>query len=212
MTPLQFITHQNENHSYLEGAELALQGGCRWIQLRMKPASADEWLTVGRKLRQLCHRHGATFIIDDRVELVETLGADGVHLGQEDMPIPRARQLLGADKIIGGTANTLEQIRVLHRQGVDYIGCGPYRYTATKERLAPTIGLLGYERLMIYMAEEEITTPLYAIGGILRADVRELMQSGIDGIAVSGAILNADNPVTETQLIINEIAKHGEEI
>lgn len=123
-TSFQFITHQNERFSYLEGAYLALIGGCDWIQLRMKGATDEEVEPIARKLKLACEGVGATFILDDRVELVKKLQIDGVHLGKNDMPVDEARKFLGDEFIIGGTANTFDDIRRLHEQGADYIGCG----------------------------------------------------------------------------------------
>ena len=104
---LQFISHHSDKYSYLDSIRMALEGGCRWIQLRMKDATDDEVRPLAIQALQLCRDYGATFIIDDRVELVRELGADGVHLGKNDMPIAEARRILGPDYIIGGTANTI---------------------------------------------------------------------------------------------------------
>ena len=147
-TSFQFITHQNERFSYLEGAYLALIGGCDWVQLRMKGATDEEVEPIARKLKLACEGAGATFILDDRVELVKKLQIDGVHLGKNDMPVDEARKLLGDEFIIGGTANTFDDIRRLHEQGADYIGCGPFRYTTTKEKLSPVLGIEGYRQII----------------------------------------------------------------
>lgn len=205
MTNLQFITHHNTRFSYLDGALAALDGGCRWIQLRMKDATDDEVRAVARQLQPACRSVGATFVLDDRVWLVEELEADGVHLGKNDMTVDEARRLLGGDRIIGGTANTIDDIRRLARQGADYIGCGPFRFTTTKARLAPTLGLDGYCSLMSQMRSEGIALPVVAIGGITLADVPQIMQTGVQGIAVSGAVLNADNPATETRRFVESV-------
>lgn len=148
MQNLQFITHYTEQYGYADAARLALEGGCRWIQLRMKDASPEEWMRTGAEVEALCRRYGATFILDDHVEWVDVLHADGVHLGKSDMPIDEARRLLGQDRIIGGTANTLEDVMLHAARGADYIGCGPFRFTTTKEKLAPTLGLEGYRRIL----------------------------------------------------------------
>ena len=128
---IQFITHSNERYDHVEGAKLALQGGCRWIQLRMKDAMEIDFLRAAKKIRRLCDEYHATFILDDHVEWVGLTGADGVHLGKNDMPVDEARKMLGRNKIIGGTANTFEDVERLFRQGADYIGCGPFRFTTT---------------------------------------------------------------------------------
>ena len=136
---VQFISHSNGKLSDLEGIEKALAGGCRWVQLRMKDASDEEVVVAGRKAAEMCRKASAVLIIDDRVSLVEAIGAHGVHLGKKDMPVAEARKLLGVGKIIGGTANTMADVRNLAAQGADYIGCGPFRFTTTKKGLAPRL-------------------------------------------------------------------------
>ena len=196
---LQFISHYTEEVSYLEGCRMALEGGCRWIQLRVKGAPDEEVLPLAIQVQRLCKEHDAVFLIDDRVALVKEIGADGVHLGKNDMPVSEARQLLGEEYIIGGTANTLEDICVLVSQGVDYIGCGPFRFTTTKEKLSPLLGAEGYRKLLQSMQEQRLTTPLVAIGGITLEDLPLLRSVGVKGVAVSGAILQAPDPVAATQ-------------
>ena len=161
---LQFITHYTDQYSYLDSVRLALEGGCRWIQLRMKDATVDEIIRTGLEAADLCHSYGATFLIDDHVELVGRIHADGVHLGKNDMPIAEARHLLGDDCIIGGTANTIDDVRAHYRSGADYIGCGPFRYTTTKKNLSPILGLEGYADIVRHMQQESINLPIVAIG------------------------------------------------
>lgn len=197
MTPLQFITHYTDRYSYADSARLALEGGCRWIQLRMKEASTDELLQTGREVRALCRQYGATFILDDHVELVDELEADGVHLGKNDMPIAEARRILGPKALIGGTANTFDDVRRHYESGADYIGCGPFRYTTTKQNLSPILGLEGYTDIVRRMREAAIPLPIVAIGGITKADIPALIQTGISGIALSGSVLRAEHPVEE---------------
>ena len=200
---IQFITHSNERYDHVEGAKLALQGGCRWIQLRMKDAMEIDFLRAAKKIRRLCDEYHATFILDDHVEWVGLTGADGVHLGKNDMPVDEARKMLGRNKIIGGTANTFEDVERLFRQGADYIGCGPFRFTTTKKNLSPVLGLEGYRDITAQMKAHDIQLPIVAIGGILYQDIPAIMQTGVTGIAVSGAILNAENPVEEMRLFIS---------
>lgn len=202
MNQIQFITHRNDRYGYVEGARMALEGGCRWIQLRMKGATDDEVRAAAAEIQPLCRQCEAVFLLDDRVELALELKADGVHLGKNDMPVDEARQVLGEQFIIGGTANTYADIERLWRAGADYIGCGPFRFTTTKERLAPVLGLDGYRTIISQMHRNGIRLPLVAIGGITRADIPALMATGVDGIALSGAVLQAADPVDEMRKLI----------
>ena len=191
---IQFITNYHDNISLTEQTELVLRAGCRWVQLRLKGADDTEIYMVGKALRQLCDAYEATLILDDVVRMVPVIEADGVHLGKQDMPVDEARKLLGPDKIIGGTANTFEDIERLARQGANYIGCGPFRFTTTKKNLAPLLGLEGYAALLEQMRARGIDLPLIAIGGITAEDVPALVELGVSGIAISGAILQAPKP------------------
>ena len=202
---LQYISHFTPQISYAEGIRMALEGGCRWIQLRMKDASVEEIIACAEEVLPLCRRHGAKFLLDDHVELVRQLGADGVHLGKNDMPVDEARKILGPDIIIGGTANTIEDIIRLHKQGADYIGCGPFRFTTTKKNLSPILGLDGYKSIVLKMKELGIDLPIVAIGGITVEDIPAVMETGVSGIALSGAILGAADPVEMTARIIETI-------
>ena len=202
---LQYISHFTPQISYAEGIRMALEGGCRWIQLRMKDAPAEEIIACAEEVLPLCRRHGAKFLLDDHVELVRQLDADGVHLGKNDMPVDEARKILGPDIIIGGTANTIEDIIRLHKQGADYIGCGPFRFTTTKKNLSPILGLDGYKSIVLKMKELGIDLPIVAIGGITVEDIPAVMGTGVSGIALSGAILGAPDPVEMTVRIIETI-------
>ena len=191
---IQFITNYHENISLTEQTEYVLEAGCRWVQLRLKGADDAEVFMVGKVLRQLCDQYEATLILDDVVRMVPVIGADGVHLGKQDMPVDEARQLLGPDKIIGGTANTVEDVERLAKQGANYIGCGPFRFTTTKKNLSPLLGLEGYAAILEQMRQKQIDLPLIAIGGITLEDVPDLIDLGVSGIAISGAILEAKKP------------------
>ena len=202
---LQFITHRTERYDYLDSVRIALAGGCRWVQLRMKEMTDEEVRPVAVEAQKMCRDAGATFIVDDRVELVGELGIDGVHLGKNDMPIGEARKVLGERAIIGGTANTLEDVVAHYEATANYIGCGPFRFTTTKEKLSPLLGLEGYRRIVKGMKEQGINLPIVAIGGIKAEDVAEIMRTGVTGIALSGAILQAADPIEEMKRIINII-------
>ena len=186
---LQFITHTTERYGYVEGAIAALNGGCKWIQLRMKEADPDEIRKAVDKLKPLCQEKGAILLLDDHVELTSQLDIDGVHLGKNDMPPAEARALIGEKYIIGGTANTFDDIKNLVAQGVDYIGLGPFRYTETKQNLSAIIGIEGYKNIISQCHAAGITTPIVAIGGIEPDDITAIMKAGLSGIALSGAIL-----------------------
>lgn len=203
MEKVQFISHHTEKYSYADSVRLALEGGCKWIQLRMKDASEDEILETASQVRKMCDRYEAVFILDDHVRLVEKTGADGVHLGKNDMPVDEARRLLGNGKIIGGTANTLDDIIMHCSRGADYIGCGPFRFTTTKKNLAPVLGLEGYKEIMEGLGKAGIKIPVAAIGGITVGDIPAIMATGINGIAISGSVLKADDPVEEMKKTIN---------
>lgn len=203
MRAIQFITHTTDSIGYVEGARLALEGGCKWVQLRMKDATDDEVRNAAAAIQPLCKEHEAVFLLDDRVELAKELHADGVHLGKNDMPVDEARRILGEEYIIGGTANTFEDIERLARQGADYIGCGPFRFTTTKKNLAPVLGIDCYREIIEKMSKAGIDLPVVAIGGITADDIDAILATGVRGIAVSGTVLNADDPVAMMKKLIN---------
>lgn len=187
---------------------MALDGGCRWVQLRMKEAAEVDFRRIGPEVRKCCEPYNATFIVDDHVEIAREIGAHGVHLGKMDMPAVEARHLLGPDMIIGCTANTFDDVVHICEAGADYIGCGPFRFTTTKQRLAPILGLEGYRSIIRQMRDAGIALPIVAIGGITAADIPDVMQTGVAGVALSGAVLNAGNPVQEMERIIKVIKKY----
>ena len=199
---LQFITHYTQKYSYTDSARIALEGGCKWVQLRMKDADDLLFEQTALVVQKMCREYGATFIIDDNVALAKKIGADGVHLGKNDMPVAQARKILGENFIIGATVNSFEDVLPhLQESSPDYFGCGPYRFTSTKEKLAPILGLEGYRSIVGKMRESNISIPIVAIGGICKEDVSLLMDTGIDGIALSGSVLRADDPIDQMRLI-----------
>lgn len=199
MEKLQFITDGMDADETTRQALAAIEGGCRWVQIRMKDADDAEVLDAARRIIPFARKHGATVVLDDRVHLVAESGADGVHIGKEDMPPAEARRILGTDKIIGVTVNSLEDILSIDRRLIDYMGMGPFRFTTTKKKLAATLGIDGYRRILSDARNRGIDTPVVAIGGITLGDVPELMTTGINGIAVSGAISRAENPTEATR-------------
>ncbi len=209
MKGLLFITHRTDRFDYLQGAQAVLDGGCRSIQLRMKDAHEDEICDTARKLKAMCDSYGAVLYIDDHPEIAMRVGARGVHLGKNDMAPSAAREIMGDGFVIGGTANAFEDIACLQGQGVDYIGLGPFRFTETKKNLSPVLGLEGYERLIGRCREEGIDLPIVAIGGITAGDIPTIFAAGVSAIALSSAILGADDPVAETKRIIEIINNAG---
>ena len=200
---VQFITHSNSNIDYFQSAVLALKGGLRFIQLRMKDSNREELISTGKRIKEECDKYNSLFILDDHVELVNEIGANGVHLGKEDMPIKEARKILGKNKIIGGTANNFEDIVKHYNDGADYIGLGPLRYTNTKKKLSPILGFEGYREIIEKCKTQGIDIPIYAIGGIRIEDIEGLKRIGVFGIAISSLILESE----DSETTINEINK-----
>lgn len=187
-------------------AELACQGGVRWVQLRVKNQPYATWKQLAMDTQAVCRRYGATLLINDNPRLAQEIGADGVHVGQADMPPTEARDMLGTRFIIGGTANTFADVQRLAAAGVDYIGLGPFRFTRTKAKLSPILGLAGYAEILHQCRAAGLTVPIIGIGGITLADVGALRATGLHGIAVSGSIGQAENPVAAARFFMNELA------
>lgn len=202
---LQFITHPSEKYSIAEEVQMAIEGGCRWIQLRMKDASDEEVRNVALEIIPMCQETDTFLIIDDRVELVNELRVSGVHLGKEDMDPMQAREILGPHAIIGVTANTAADIIKFKGKDVDYVGLGPFRFTTTKKNLAPEIGLEGYTEIVKEVRAAGVELPIVAIGGITEDDVKPLMATGVNGIAMSGAIIGADDPMLYTSSVMEKL-------
>ena len=153
----------------------------------------------------MCQETDTFLIIDDRVELVNELRVSGVHLGKEDMDPMQAREILGPHAIIGVTANTAADIIKFKGKDVDYVGLGPFRFTTTKKNLAPEIGLEGYTEIVKDVRAAGVELPIVAIGGITEDDVKPLMATGVNGIAMSGAIIGADDPMLYTSSVMEKL-------
>ncbi|MFC5283862.1 thiamine phosphate synthase [Pedobacter alpinus] len=193
ISQLHYISQSNSEISHLKAIENALKAGCKWIQLRIKDEPLDFVLDAAIAARQLCNAYKAKLIINDYPEIAIEVKADGLHLGLQDMSIPAARAIVGDQMIIGGTANTLAHILLRVEEGADYIGLGPYRFTKTKKNLSPILGLAGYQSLIKEINYRDIKIPIIAIGGIELADISVISETGIYGVAVSGAINYAEN-------------------
>ena len=206
---LQLITDSPTPAGTLRQATDAMRGGCRWVQVRMKDADdATVALTVA-KVCDAAREYDATVIVDDNVAVAaSTPGCAGVHLGKNDMPPAEARKILGHNAIIGATVNSLDDIMSVDTEIVDYVGMGPYRFTSTKKNLSAILGCDGYSHILAEARKQGFALPVVAIGGITPDDVEALMQTGITGIAVSGAINHAANPVEATRLFIKAIQQN----
>ncbi|MBO4282065.1 MAG: thiamine phosphate synthase [Bacteroidales bacterium] len=197
-----FITHENSRYTYLASARLALDNGLRFVQLRMKEASDEEVLAVAEELRPLCDAKAALLTVDDRVHLLETGLFDGVHVGKNDLPVAEAKKITGNRFLLGATCNTSADALKAVADGADYLGVGPFRFTETKKKLAPILGLEGYARIMQALTQHGSGIPVYAIGGITTDDLIPLKQTGIHGVAISGALLHSNAvPQTSAELL-----------
>ncbi len=205
MERIQFISQGNNQREQVRSVLKALDAGCRWIQLRCKWGSETELKELAAEVKALCSPYNALFIINDHVRLASQIEADGVHLGLNDMPIKEARHILGSNYLIGGTANTKKDLQKRKEEGCDYIGLGPLRFTRTKEKLSPILGMEGYKNLL---SSIETEIPILAIGGIQEMDIEELLETGIYGVAISGAILHASDPTTLIKSINEKFRRH----
>ena len=202
---LQYITNTESHVTPAEQVKAVIAGGCRWVQIRMKDASDEEITKVVEEVKPLCLETETFLILNDRVELAKKLDVGGVHLGKTDMLPSKARMLLGPAAVIGVTANTIDDIKAVRSLDVDYIGMGPYVDTKTKKNLAPILGLEGIRSLCTEMQQLEINISHVAVGGIGIDDVVPLMEAGVNGIAVSGAIAFADNIELETRRFLDKL-------
>lgn len=169
--------------------EAAVRGGVDIVQLRDKRASREELLPLAEELRGICERGGALFTVNDDPELARLSGAAGVHLGQEDGPLARAREMLGPDTIVGRSASTVEEASAAVREGADYLGVGTVFATPTK-----TDTEVSGVRLLEEVSRLDLTVPWFAIGGIDLQNAPEVAAAGAPGFAVVRAILDAEDP------------------
>lgn len=169
--------------------EAALRGGVDIVQLRVKaPESDDALLASARRHARVCARHGALFILNDRPDLAEAAGADGVHVGQDDTPVSEARRLVGPERLVGLSTHSPAQIAAAATVDVDYIGVGPVHATPTKPG-RPAVGLE-----LVRHAAEHAVTPFFAIGGIDTGNVASVREAGASRIAVVRALTDAEDP------------------
>ena len=176
-------------YSHIDIAEMAINGGADMIQLRDKELPAGELIDIAKIICKLCRRKNVTFIMNDRADIALLSDADGVHLGINDLPVKEARNLLGKDKIIGGTAHTLKEALEAEEQGADYIGYGHIYRTFSKFKPEKPKGIAGLKNIL-----DHIKTPVIAVGGINHDNSRDIISAGCHGVAVIGAVAGSDNP------------------
>ena len=195
---LYLITSEHENLYNI--VTESLQSGIRIIQYRCKKTDDKSQYFQAKKLAKLCKKFNSLFIINDRIDLALAVNADGVHLGQDDMPVLIARRLLGKDKLIGKSTHSIRQIKEAEEEGCDYIGAGPIFSSSTKDSLNP----LG----IVYAKEALKTTrlPWFAIGGINNSNISELRSIGVNRFAMSGTLMNSDCPASEVNKILKMIS------
>lgn len=184
---LCFITGRaTDTLSFGEMTFRALQAGVKWVQYRDKERSRREMYEESIRLMGIAKKFGAALIVNDHPDIALAADADGVHLGQDDLPVKEARKIMGKNRIIGISTHTVEQARNAGRDGADYIGFGPVFHTTTKDAGRP----MGIE--MLREIKRQVQIPVIAIGGINAENIRPVLETGVDAVAVSSAILRGD--------------------
>ncbi|MFN6535218.1 MAG: thiamine phosphate synthase [Nostoc sp. EkiNYC01] len=183
----------------LNTVEAALKGGLTLVQYREKTADDSLRLEQARKLRQLCHIYGALFIVNDRVDLALAVDADGVHLGQQDMSITVARQLLGSQRLIGLSTTNQEEMQRAIAENVDYIGVGPVYETPTK------VGKAAAGLEYVSYAAKNCSIPWFAIGGIDANNINDVIDAGAERVAVVRSLMQAEQPTLVTQYLLSQL-------
>ena len=205
ISTLHYITQDHLPLPHAAQAQLALQGGAKWVQFRSKELNPSELKKEALVIRELCKRYQAILILNDNWQLAIELDLDGVHVGLTDTPIKEIRK--HSDFIIGGTANTFEDIQLHRTSGANYVGLGPYRHTKTKANLSPTLGIEGFKKIITNCKKRQLEIPIIAIGGIHLSDIPLLKSVGVHGIAIASQINQATSPVISTTQFIENLAK-----
>ncbi len=208
---LHFITQDVYGIDHPKLAREACKGYIDLIQLRIKNKGIREIKTLAEKTFEIADMYNVKLIINDHVDLAAEIGAHGVHLGKHDMHPLKAREILGDEVIIGGTADSFEMIKELYGI-VDYIGLGPYRFTHTKSGLSPVLGLQGYKTIIQKCRNEKIDIPIIGVGGININDIEPIMQTGLYGVAVSSALAQSDFIAFLAEDFTNEVNRVAQKI
>ncbi len=198
---LYFIT-PNFNKNIFKLVENVLKAGVRIIQFRDKTLNDKLKYYVGKHLRKLCNEYDALFIVNDRIDITIATDADGVHLGNDDLPVNVARKLLGNDYIIGRTIRNLEEGILAEKLGADYVGAGPVFKTETK-KIKHVLDIKELKEIV-----SSIRLPVFAIGGINKSNVHKVLESNVHGVAVISAIASSDDPYREAKTLLTLINKY----
>jgi thiamine-phosphate pyrophosphorylase len=202
---LQYISGGKHPVDHIRNIKQACAAGVKWIQLRLKNINNANYLAYAMEARMITKQYGAILIINDNFSVANSCGADGIHVGLDDISPMEIRKNSSRNLIIGGTANTWEQVEQRLLENVDYIGVGPFNYTTTKTKLSPILGVEGFEKIMTRINRINVKAPVIAIGGIELADISPVMKTGVHGIAVSGLITTAPDKVVCVKSINAEI-------
>ena len=184
----------SRGRTLLEIVPAAVQGGVTCVQLREKACTTREFIDLAQIILAFLKPKGIPLIINDRLDVAQAIGADGIHLGQSDMPLPMARAIVGDYMLIGISAESLSDAVQAEKQGADYIGVSPIFKTPTKDDTAPPLGLTGLREI-----REAVGIPLVGIGGLNETNAGEVIKNGADGLAVVSAIVSADDPETSAR-------------
>ncbi|MFK7796408.1 MAG: thiamine phosphate synthase [Aureispira sp.] len=197
---LHYVSQGNTVAEHLSHIQRLCEAGCPWVQLRLKEVNQEQYEQAARQALAICRRYNTLLTINDNWEVARVIKADGIHVGKTDTPPQLVREAC-PEAIIGATANTWEDVEKLATTPIDYIGLGPLRFTTTKKKLSPPLGIEGYDFLLKKMKKKEIGIPVLAIGGIREEDVTNLRKVGLWGVAVSGLLTQSIEP----QELINRI-------
>ena len=197
---LHYISQGSSPKEHLENIQKACSSGSELVQLRLKDVSEKKNLKLAKEAREITSHFQTRLIINDHYKITKEVKADGVHLGKTDSCPTIARKHLYTWQIIGGTANTLQDCETLISKEVDYISLGPFRFTTTKDNLSPVLGLSGYTVIIEALKTE---TPIIGFGGITTEDVKDILETGISGIAVSGEITRDYNIIRIFNQLLN---------
>lgn len=200
---LHYVTQGRTVKEHLKHLKQLSQAGCPWIQLRLKGVSDQVYKEAAKQALDICRQYGTLLTINDNLEVALAVNADGVHVGKTDMHPLLVREAY-ANAIIGATANSWEDVQSLATAPIDYIGLGPLRFTTTKKKLSPILGVKGYDFILQKMKEKEIDIPILAIGGIQEKDILILHQIGVWGVAISNFLTQSNDQKESIKKILRE--------